>query len=239
MLKVRSLSVLRRAEEELVNINLEVARGECLVVVGPNSSGKSLLVRTIATAESDYSGDIMINHYHAKTESAKAQLHLGYLSSNLVPEPHLTGLEYLEMVGAFYGLSPKIRLERILILAERFACKDYLYTLNERLGKAFHQRIGIIASLLHQPDVLIWDEPIVFLDESARVAAITLLQEHLKRGGTVLVSTNDLELAELIGDQILIMQEGQVVAQGTLNQLCNQFKPEHKSLRDIYHHLFP
>lgn len=239
MLKVRSLSVLRHANEELVNVGLEIDRGEVTVVIGPNGSGKSLLCRAVSSSETDYTGEVLINHYSMKSDPEKAKLHIGYLPSDFLPEMHLTGIEYLELVGSFYQLSPKLRLERILATAEMLNCKDQLYSLNERLPRAFHQRLGLIASLIHQPSVLIWDDPWAFLDETAKQASLELLDQHLERGGCALIATNDLDLAEQVANKLIIINDGQIMADGSLSQLLNQFKPERRTLKDLYLKLFP
>jgi ABC-2 type transport system ATP-binding protein len=238
MIKIHNLSVLKHAQEELLNISLEVERGECLVVIGPNGSGKSLLTQTIATGENDYTGEIVINHYNLRKDRHKALLHIGYLPNEFLPELHLTGAEYLDMVGSFYQLSPNSRLEKILTLSERFNCKSQLYSLTEGVGRSVRQKIGLITSLLHQPDNLVWDEPLLYLDESAQKTTIEILQDHIKNNGSALIATNNLDFAEIIADKIVVIHDGQILALGTLKQLFNQFKSTHKSLHDLYYQLF-
>lgn len=238
MLKTHDLTILKNLDEELVRINIEVKKGEVVGLVGPNSSGKSLLLSALALQEETFSGDVIVNHYHAKNEPVKAKQHIGYLPGTFTPTPFLTGYEYLETVGAFYNLSPKIRTERILSLAERLDCKSYLYTLNERSGSAFHQRLGIMASLIHSPDVLIWDEPFQFLDEAARQATLELLDDHIKRGGCALVASNELAMIENISDQVIVINEGQVLAEGSLAHLYNHFRPDRKDLSALYRKVF-
>src|SRR5688572_24246544 len=151
MLKVRNLTIFDHAEPLLVNSNLSVKRGEVVGVIGPNGSGKTALLRAMAGGCEKYEGEIKVNDFDMDTDPLRAKMHLGYLPSNLALEPYLTGLEWLEVVGSLYHIAPKNRIERILELAERFDCKNFIYTIIEQLGQAEKQKIALIASILHKP----------------------------------------------------------------------------------------
>src|SRR5665213_1544685 len=155
MLSIRHLSVVGLGKKSgLSDISLEVTKGELVAIVGPNGAGKSLLLRTIADPDIRFDGDIIVNHFHNRTEPTKAKIQIGYSSPSLGIEKHLTGFEYLELIGSFYQLSGRARVDRITTLAQKFHCLDGLYTLLERQSPALHQKVWLMSSLLHQPPLL-------------------------------------------------------------------------------------
>lgn len=235
MLSVEDLKLGTTSKGATQPLHFKIAEHQVWAVIGPNGSGKSALLELIANGPADPEGKIVIHHFNAHHEPDKAKALVGYLPNPVRFEPYLTGYEFLELVSSFYHLSPEVRSQRILSLAERLGCRDYLFTNLERLGAALHQKIGLIASLIHQPKVLLWDEPLQHLDHHSQSAALELLQETAAAGAACLVATNDLELAQIIGQHFLLLDNGELVAQGSLAQLTNQFQTDRKDLAAVYH----
>ena len=175
MIKVEDLTYNDLAYNELNGVSFTLDKGEIGVVIGPNGSGKSLLLKAIAEPHLDYDGRVTVSHFKAKSEPEKAKAIVGYLPKQPHVDGFLTAFELLETIAAFYQVSPKERQEKILQLANDLYCSDELYTLLERLGPALHQRVGIIASLIHQPSVLGCDEPLTHLDYRCQQAVLNLL----------------------------------------------------------------
>lgn len=215
MLELKHVSVAHH----LRDVSFSLAKGEVIVIIGPNGSGKSLLCRVIADPDIRLSGEITVNHFSSQREPGKVKLQIGYATTSNQIEPYLTGFEYLEMIGSFYHLAPAARQSRILALAQQFRCLDQLYTLGERLSAAEAQKIGLMASLLAEPTLLVWDEPTQFLDETSRQAVLNELKAALKAGASAVVATNDLALAQTIADRIIVLDRGQMVTEGTPSQL--------------------
>jgi len=233
MLNVRGLTVLHQPDTQLVDISFKVGRGEVAVVIGPNNSGKSLLLQTIANPESRYDGDISINHYKARAEPEKAKRQLGYLAQELALPLYLTGFEYLELIGTFYDLIGEARTERIIKLAQTLGCHRQLYTVMERINSTTRQKIAFIGSLCAEPLTLVLDEPLNQLDYQAQQSVKQLLQQSQQRGASLLVATNDLTLAQAIGDYFIILSQGRVIAEGSLQQLSHQARTG-KDLTAVY-----
>lgn len=236
MLSVRKLTT-RENVDGLSDVSLEVQPGEVVVVIGPNGSGKSRLLRTIADPDSRFDGEIIVHHFHSRTEPEKVKLQIGYASLDSKPEPYLTGFEYLELIGAFYHLAPKLRIERILELGRQFNCLDQLYGLIERQSQATIQKIRLIASLIHQSPLLVWDEPLLFLDPTSQEKVLVELKKEVARGAAVLVATNDLSLAQKIADQIVVLDHGQITTIGSVAQLQNQVGEQKKDLSAVFKNL--
>ncbi|HUD20930.1 MAG TPA: ABC transporter ATP-binding protein [Candidatus Saccharimonadales bacterium] len=238
MIKVEDLTYNDLAYNELNGVSFALDKGKTGVAIGPNGCGKSLLLKAIAEPHLDYSGRVIVSNFKAKSEPEKAKAVVGYLPKQVHPDGFLTAFELLETIAAFYQISPKERQEKILKLANELYCGDELYTLLERQGSALHQRVGIIASLIHQPSVLLWDEPLTNLDYRCQQAVLGLLKSAVAHGATVLIATNDLRLAEELADKIIVLRDGQIVAEGTMKQIHNQVRSPKADLESVYEHLF-
>lgn len=239
MLKVTNLDRLSAHGLELSGISFTIKRGETVVIVGPNGAGKSALLETIAATERPYEGQVLVNHFDTRREPDKAKLQFGYVPSPFEPELYLTGFEYLHLAGAFHHLAGPNRIKRILELAKLFRAETELYSLLERGEAALWQRIGLMASLLHEPPLLLWDEPTAHLDETGRHTVVALLKDRASRGASALVATNDLALAEQIADRLIILVDGQLVGEGTLTQLSHHLGAKVKDLPALYDRLLP
>jgi len=234
MLKADSLSVPGPTTTEIVNFSLEARRGEVVALVGPNGSGKSIILRTLAGLNDNVHGSIKINNINVLKEPEKAKTQLGYLPNPVILEPYLTGFEILEMVGAMHNIAPELRPQKILTLAEHFDCKSQLYTTTERLGRAIWQKIGLMASLMHEPALLLWDEPTLHLDPYSQSAVTASVRHSAKEGVATVIATNDLSFAEALADKIVLLDNGETLAVGSLRQLCNQFKVGERRLWAVY-----
>jgi ABC-2 type transport system ATP-binding protein len=238
MLSVRDLSLFRHATAVLSNVNLEVKRGEVVGLLGPNGSGKSALLDVIAGGYEHFEGEVKLGSYSIKKDRDQAKMKLGFAGSDPVFEDHLTGLEWLEFVGTAYRMAPEARIQAILRLAERFDCKTQLYSTIQRLNSASRQKIALIASLLHQPPVLIWDDPTRYLDPAQQQELMALVKEAAKDGTAALIATPNLWWIEQIADRYIVVSQGEVIAEGTASQLRNQSDAPQKDLATIYRSLF-
>lgn len=232
MLKVTDLSV-ETAEISLEKVSFNLDAGKVLGVIGINGSGKSTLLQTLAGQRPSVSGKIILNHYEISQEPIKTRLHLGYLPSPVELEPYLTGQEYLDTIGSFYHLSPKIREEMIERLTELFSFKDALYRLSEQLSKGEQQILGLISTMLHRPSLLIWDDPTNFLDFHTQTILSDNLMSLTAEKVSAIISSNDLVWLESVADSYLILDKGRVVAQGTKEELSNQFQTKCHSLAEL------
>lgn len=237
MIEAKHLSLINRVGSELIDINLAVGKGEIVAISGPNGSGKSLLLRALADPDISHEGEVVIGHFKASSDPDKLKHIVGYLPHPVKLEMHLTGYEYLDLIGSFYRLSPKQRSQKILALAAEFNAKEYLYNLLERVGPAFHQQIAVMASLIHQPHVLLWDEPTAEMDYFSQRATMTALKGFVKNGGSAVVSSNNLDFLESIADRHLILWNGQIVLDGSLSQITRQLHLEIKSLAAVFEKL--
>lgn len=236
MLKVRGLSVLHRPGQELHDISLTVGRGEAVVIIGANGSGKSLLLHAIAAQSPSYQGEVIVNHYKASTEPERFTSLIGVLLSPFQPPEHLTGFEFLELLGSHYRLSGRDVTERIITRAKDWQIHHRLYSLIETLSLAERQIIGLIGSTLADSPVLILDEPDIFLDPSNQRRVQDVIQTKKKNGDALLIATNNLALAQSVADHLVVLIDGHIVAEGTIAQLASLAQSS-KDLPAAYHKL--
>jgi len=236
MLSVRQLSTENFANRQLFKLNFAVGRGEITAVLGHNGSGKSLLIETLAGLKS-FSGEVRINRFNLAKEAEKAKAHLGYLPNPVRLELCFTGFEFLEIAGAWHNLSAELRRTSILDYAKTLGCHDQLFSTIEKNGLALQQRLALIASLIHQPAVLLLDEPLLHLDYLSRLKAMILIEKAAKAGASVLLATNDLSLASSLADRLVILKEGEMAFEGTIKQLANQLGQKRADLGELYYQI--
>lgn len=238
MLKVKNLSV-DQPELSLKNISFSVERGEVVAIVGQNGAGKSMLLSALAGYLPKAEGKIILNNYDLVKEPHLAKSHLGFLPDPPMLEPYLTGYEQLQAIGSMYQLSPKQREARVLAVGELFKAEPFLYELTSRLSPANQQKIGLMISILHQPSLIIWDEPTANLDYIASRQALILAKQLSKENSMVIVGSNDLPWLESVADKILILDKGKQVAFGSLSEISSQLECKAKTLAEVFDRVFP
>lgn len=237
MLKIHDLSLWHHPVQGLFNVTLTVDKGEVCAVIGPNGGGKELLTQLIADPRLEHSGEIVVNHFNLSHDPDKARYHLGYATPIIELEPYLTGFEQLDFWGSVFGLSPAERSQRIIEIANYFGFSTNLYHLIEVLSEADRQKIRLMASLIHRPNVVVWNEPTEFLDPADKQVLIEQVEQLRHNQVAVLIASNDLDFVERLADQIIVIQDGKVLVGGSLAQLKNHSQTASQSLPAIYRQL--
>ena len=233
MLRVKNLNVLHPSGHELLDITFKVGKGEIVGIAGSNDSGKSLLGRVIADQSIEHQGEIIINHLNRAHEPDQAKYHLGYSPAQPVLEDYLTGYEYLDFVGSILSINPNERSKRIIGLAKEYHLSSDIYRLIELLSPDQKKKLSLISSVIHNPSVLIWDEPTSYLDPYEQKAVREQLIQLKNQKTAVVIISNDTSLLEDTADEIIIMKSGGINMQGTRSQLKNQSGSKTKALVDI------
>ncbi|MBP7934880.1 MAG: ABC transporter ATP-binding protein [Phycisphaerae bacterium] len=203
----------------LENLTLEVQAGELFAFLGPNGAGKTTTIKLIAGLLTPTSGSVFVCGYPMGRDGRLAKAQLAYVPDQPFLYEKLTGREFLDFVGRMYGLSRETYTQRSGELIERLEMADFLDQLTESYSHGMKQRTVIAAALLHQPRVLVIDEPLVGLDPKTVRTVKDLMREMTQAGRTVFMSTHTLEVAEAVADRIGIIHHGRVVAMGTLSEL--------------------
>ncbi len=212
-------------------LDLEVRAGELFAFLGPNGAGKTTTIKMICGLLAPNEGTVTVGGF-AATSQQSHQL-LGYVPDQPYLYDKLTGREFLRFVVEMYGLDRQRSTERIAELIETFEMGDYVDDLCENYSQGMKQRVVFASALVHDPKVLVVDEPLVGLDpRSARIVK-DLFRSQVRSGCAVLMSTHLLAIAEELADRIGIVDHGRMLAVGTLAELRTVVQ-HHGPLEDLF-----
>jgi ABC-2 type transport system ATP-binding protein len=214
VLKIEHLTKLYDAKHGVRDISLEVHKGEIFGFLGPNGAGKSTTINTVLDILRPSSGKVTILGLDHKKDVKRAHHHIGYLAADMETDPKLTGKQYLQFVASIHG---KIDYERITKLVERL--KADTGTKIKHLSRGNKQKIGLIAALMHAPELLILDEPTSGLDPLVQSEFYAILREHQQAGGTTFMSSHVLSEVQTICDRVGFIREGKLIQVSSLKQL--------------------
>jgi ABC-2 type transport system ATP-binding protein len=213
-IEVKNISKSYGKQKALDNISFSVKKGEIVGFLGPNGAGKSTLMKILTTFIAADSGDAIVNDNDVKTQQKAVQLTVGYLPEHNPLYLELYVREYLGFNAAVYGVS-KSRIDEVIVLT---GLETESHKKIEQLSKGYRQRVGLANALLHNPDVLILDEPTTGLDPNQLVAIRDLIK-NAGRDKTVFLSTHIMQEVEAICDRVIIINKGQIVADKSLETL--------------------
>ena len=215
-------------------IDLEVPSGELFGFLGPNGAGKTTTLRMIAGILKPTSGLVEIGGDNLERKPRKAKTRMGFIPDRPFVYDKLTGAEFLRFVAALYGQEGPVIERRMDELLKLFDLAPWKDELTESYSHGMRQKLIISSALIHEPEVIVEDEPMVGLDPKSARLLKDLFKEFTQRGGTILMSTHTLEVAEDMCDRIGIIQGGKIVACGTMSELRHQFAAGAASLEDLF-----
>lgn len=215
------------------NLNLQINDGEIYGLLGPNGAGKTTTIKMITGIIAPTNGIIEINNININKDPIKAKEQFGYVPDSPDMFLRLTGIEYLNFMADVYGVSKEDREERILEMSKRFGMESALGDKIQAYSHGMRQKIVLIGVMIHNPKVWILDEPMTGLDPKAAFTLKEMMREHADAGNTVIFSTHVLEVAEKICDKVAIINKGQLIFNGTLENMHDKFK-ENESLEEMF-----
>lgn len=208
------------------DINLSVLRGEKFGVFGPNGAGKTTLISIICGILQPTSGDVFY-HIDDKSLSPKLALqHVGYVPQDFAFYPELTANQNLIYFGKMYGISSQKLTEKIEFLLEKLGLSHVKNKKVMTFSGGMKRRINLAIGILNEPKILFLDEPTVGVDVQSKHAIIQLLEELNQNGTSILYTSHHLKEAEDFCDRIALIDKGQIIGLGTLNELTNQHQVE-------------
>lgn len=222
MLKIKNLTkIYGRSDVKAVDdLSLEVSEGEIFGFIGPNGAGKSTTIKCVTGITSFNSGNIEVNGFDVLKNPVEAKRSIGYVSDSHVVYDRLTGAEYVDFMASVYGVtdkdSYKARLDKYI---SAFDLKEAFNQPIKSYSHGMQQKINVIGAIIHNPALLILDEPLTGLDPQSAYELKEMMKEHCKEGGTVFFSSHVLDVVEKICDRVGIVSEGKLVACGTVDEL--------------------
>jgi ABC-2 type transport system ATP-binding protein len=219
VLEVRHLTKLYRGIPAVADVNFAVRPGEILGYVGPNGSGKSTTIKMLTGLLDPTSGDVLFHGHKIHDDIVAYKRRLGYVPEEPHLYPHLSGLEYLTLVGRLRGLQPAALARKANDLLQLFDLHESRFSPLASYSKGMRQRILISAALLAGPELIILDEPFSGLDVSGAMLFRQMLYELAASGRMILFSSHVLEVVEKLCSQVVILSRGKVVAQDSIVNL--------------------
>ncbi|MCH8144529.1 MAG: ABC transporter ATP-binding protein [Gemmatimonadetes bacterium] len=234
MIRLESLTKTYGKFVAVDNIDLHVPRGTMFGFVGPNGAGKTTTLRIIAGIMRPTAGRIWLGGDDVVADPMAAKARLGFIPDRPFLYEKLTGAEFLQFVAGLYGQDGEVVEKRIDELLEVFELSRWKHELIESYSHGMRQKLIISSALIHRPECIVVDEPMVGLDPKAARLLKDILRQFVDRGGTVLMSTHTLDIAETMCDKIAIIQAGKIVAQGTMAELREQTAAGNASLEELF-----
>ncbi|MFM7035375.1 MAG: ABC transporter ATP-binding protein [Planctomycetia bacterium] len=216
------------------DLSLSVPRGELFALLGPNGAGKTTTIKMLVGLLRPSAGAVRVCGFDLVRNSSDAHLHLGYVPDEPWLYDKLTGREFLWFIADMFGLPKPIATRRIEEEVDRFEIGEFANDLVESYSLGMKQRLVFASSMLHDPDVLVLDEPMVGLDPRSVRIVKDMLKEKTQQGMTVFMSTHTLAMAEEMADRIGIMVRGQLRFLGTVMELREHTAIESTSLEQLY-----
>ncbi len=234
MIRLESLTKTYGKFVAVDNIDLHVPRGTMFGFVGPNGAGKTTTLRIIAGIMRPTAGRIWLGGDDVVADPMAAKARLGFIPDRPFLYEKLTGAEFLRFVAGLYGQDGEVVEKRIDELLEVFELSRWKHELIESYSHGMRQKLIISSALIHRPECIVVDEPMVGLDPKAARLLKDILRQFVDRGGTVLMSTHTLDIAETMCDKIAIIHAGKIVAQGTMAELREQTAAGNASLEELF-----
>ena len=216
------------------NINLSVTKGEIFGFIGPNGAGKTTTIRMMGGVLAPTDGSVIIDGINMNDDPEGVKKRIGFIPDRPFLYEKLTGMEFMRFSADLYSVDERIFLEKAQALLKKFAIYDWAHELIESYSHGMKQRLIISAALLHDPNVIIVDEPMVGLDPAAIKMVKDMFREMAKSGTTIFMSTHTLVVAEDICDRISIIHKGSLIATGTTGDLKRDAGAQEADLEEVF-----
>jgi ABC-2 type transport system ATP-binding protein len=234
MIELQNLTKRYGAFTAVDGLTLEIRRGTLYGLLGPNGAGKTTTMRMIAGILRPTSGTVRVGGDDVVRQPMQAKQRLGFIPDRPFVYDKLTGAEFLRFTAGLYGQSGPDVERRIDELLEVFELAPWKHELTESYSHGMRQKLIISSALVHRPEVIVVDEPMVGLDPKSARLLKELFRQYVARGGTVLMSTHTLEIAEVMCDQVGIVAGGRLVAAGTVGALRVETASGDASLEELF-----
>lgn len=229
MLKIENLTKCYGTKKAVDNLTLHIQSGEIYGFIGHNGAGKTTTLKCVTGIISPDQGNITVCGHDIRTEPIECKRSIAYIPDNPDLYNYMSGIQYLNFVADIYGVDSKTRKDRIHDLAERFELTSDLGSTIASYSHGMKQKLAIISAWVHEPKLIIMDEPFVGLDPKAAHILKAMMRQVCDDGGAIFFSTHVLDVAEKLCDKIAIIKEGQLVRCGSMEEVRGD-----ESLEDVF-----
>ena len=230
MLKIENYTkVYPNGKKAVVDLNLHIMPGDLFAFIGHNGAGKTTTIKSIVGILDFNDGDILIDGVSIKENPVLCKKKMAYIPDNPDLYESLTGLQYLNFIADVYELSKEQRREKIELYAGEFELTNSLNDLISSYSHGMKQKLALISAFIHEPKLLILDEPFVGLDPKASYIVKQLMKKVCDNGGAIFFSTHILEVAEKLCNKLAIIKEGSLVVSGLMEEVTRN-----KALEEVF-----
>lgn len=235
IITIRNLSKSYGTKVVLQDINLDIHKGEIIGYIGPNGAGKSTTVKIMLGLVGQYEGEVNILGQNIKNGAVGYKKKIGYVPETAEVYENLTAREYLTFIGELYGMEYEVANLKAEKLMDLFGIKDVYDARLSSFSKGMKQKALIISALINDPDILFLDEPLSGIDANSVMVFKEVLAELARSGKTIFYSSHIMEVVEKLSDRIILINNGEIVADGNIEDLRN--KSKEGSLEQIFNQL--
>ena len=229
MLKIEHLTKIYSSTKAVDDLSLHIQPGEIYGFIGHNGAGKTTTLKSVAGILKFNEGEILINGRSIKKDPLSCKKDMAYIPDNPDLYEFMTGIQFLNFVADVYEVPADVRQERIHKYAEIFELTEHLGQSISSYSHGMKQKLALISAWVHEPKLIIMDEPFVGLDPKASFLLKEMMREHCDRGGAIFFSTHVLEVAEKLCDKVAIIKNGQLITSGTMDEVKGD-----DSLEDVF-----
>ncbi len=219
MLRIENLTKVYGDKKAVDNLSLHILPGEIYGFIGHNGAGKTTTIKACCGILQFDNGEIYIDGTSVKENPLACKSKLAYIPDNPDLYEFMTGIQFLNFIGDIFQVDADVRQERIRKYADMFELTDDLAQPISAYSHGMKQKLAVISALLHEPKLLIMDEPFVGLDPKASHLLKNTMRELCDRGSAIFFSTHVLEVAEKLCDKVAIIKEGQLIKSGTMEEV--------------------
>lgn len=226
MVEIKGLCKSYDNKRVVDNLNLTINDGEIYGFIGHNGAGKTTTIKCLIGILSFEKGEILINGLSIKDKPIECKRKIAYIPDNPDLYNYMSGIDYLNFIGDVFNVANEERVKRIDKYAGIFELTDSLANPISSYSHGMRQKLAIIAAWLHEPDLIVMDEPFVGLDPKASHDLKLMMREFCDRGGSIFFSTHVLEVAEKLCDKVAIIKQGQLIKSGTMEEVKGDYSLE-------------
>ena len=219
MLYIDHLTKTYGDKKAVDDLSLHIARGEIYGFIGHNGAGKTTTIKACCGILAFDSGTIRIDGHDIVTDPIAAKSRMAYIPDNPDMYEFMSGIKYLNFIADVFSIPSDVRQERIRRYADAFELTDSLAQPISAYSHGMKQKLAVISALIHDPKLIVMDEPFVGLDPKASHLLKELMREHCDRGGAIFFSTHVLEVAEKLCDKVAIIKQGRLIKEGTMDEV--------------------
>ncbi|MBO7431189.1 MAG: ABC transporter ATP-binding protein [Spirochaetia bacterium] len=234
MIKLQNVSKSFGNKTVVNDLTLEIPEGKIFGFLGPNGAGKSTTIKMISGIEKPDSGEIFINNIDILKSPLLAKTQIAYVPDEPVFYSHMTGIQYLNFISDIFGISVEERKKNIEEYADAFNFLNELKEFTNNYSHGMKQKLSLISAFIHNPKVIILDEPMVGLDAKAAKTVKQLLKDFTQKGNTVFFSTHVMDTAERFCECLAIISQGNLIFTGTFDNLKNIMGENNSTLEDLF-----